>query len=86
MARRNEGNMANKAYDIVIRRISTGTDFHIRLFAPDSAKAIDRAYDRARFSCGIRLSKYRELCAEGYAVFRCISYAVSTDQSRPIES
>lgn len=71
-------------FNVTVRRIATGCDFHITLFAKDEATACDRAKDRARFAERIPLSKLATLEANGIAVFRVVSCAVSADQSRPI--
>ena len=76
--------MKTTAYQITIRRIATGCDFHIRLFAKDEQTAIERATDRARFAEKISLTKARELSAAGIAIFRMVSCEVSADQSRPV--
>jgi hypothetical protein len=78
--------MATTAFQITVRRIATGCDFHIRLFAKDEATACERAKDRARFMEKMSAARIRELSAQGIAVFRIVSSAVSADQSRPIES
>ncbi|WP_448212169.1 hypothetical protein [Bradyrhizobium sp. WCU1] len=69
-----------------MRRIATGADFHIRLFARDAETAEARAKDRARFAIGMRLAALKETEARGVAVFRIVSCAVSADQSRPSEA
>ena len=74
----------NVAYDVTVRRIATGCDYHIRLFAKDADTACNRAKDRARFAERISLDKLRELDGKGIAVFRIVSCAVSADQSRPV--
>ncbi|SEB98563.1 hypothetical protein [Bradyrhizobium erythrophlei] len=71
------------AYQVTVRRIATGCDYHIRLFSHSADHACDRAKDRARFAERISLAKYRELNAKGIACFRVISCEVSADQSRP---
>jgi len=78
--------MKTTAYQITIRRIATGCDFHIRLFAKDEATAIERATDRARFAEKISPAKARELSAKGIAIFRMVSCQISADQSRPVMS
>jgi hypothetical protein len=72
----------NLAYQVQVRRICTGTDFHIRLFAVDAETAERHATNRARVACNIPLAKYRDLNAKGVAVFRIVSCAVSADQRR----
>jgi hypothetical protein len=74
----------NTAYDVIIRRRSTGCDFRIRLFAKDAETAELRAKDRARFAFGIRKMDLANLEKQGIAVFRVISCDVSDDQSRPL--
>jgi hypothetical protein len=74
----------NSAYDITVRRLATGCDYTMRLFAFDAHEAGNRAMDRARFSDGMRRSKYIELNAKGIAVYRVVSCEVSADQARPI--
>ncbi len=65
--------MATKAFDVIIRRLATGCDFRIRVFANDWETA---AY---------RLDKYRYLRAKGVAVFRVVSWCeVEGDQPRPL--
>ena len=77
--------MANKAYQITIRRLSNGCDFSMRLFAKDQETACVAARDRARFSCGMRKMDLHNLeIVQGIAVFRVVSCEVSPDQSRPI--
>jgi hypothetical protein len=76
--------MANQAFDVIVRRLATGCDFRIRLFAKDWETAANRAVDRARFGFGIRVQAYRDLQAKGIAVFRVVSCEVSDDQSRPL--
>lgn len=73
-----------KAYDVTIRRLANGCDFHFRLFAVDRCTAADRAMHRARLACHIPLARYKELHAKGIAVFRTVSCQLSADQSRPI--
>ena len=72
-----------KAYDVTIRRLANGCDFHFRLFAVDKVIAADRAMNRARLQCSISLAKYREMNANGITVFRTVSCQLSADQSRP---
>lgn len=74
----------NTAYQVTVRRIATGCDFHIRLFSPSADHACNRAIDRARFAERISPAKFRELNAKGIACFRVVSCEVSADQSRPI--
>ena len=75
--------MATIAYDVLVRRIATGSDFRIRLFSKDAATACDRAMDRARFAYGIRKMDYHRLTTqEGIAVFRIVSVEVSPNQHR----
>ncbi len=69
--------MATKAFDVIIRRIATGCDFRIRLFAKDWETAAERATERARF-----LGKGT---AAGTAVFRVMSCELIDDQSRPLD-
>ncbi len=64
--------MANQAFDVIVRRIATGCDFRIRLFAKDWETAAERALERARFPSDI-------------AVFRVMSCEVSEDQSHPLD-
>lgn len=78
--------MPTTAYDVRVRRLATGADFTMRLFAKDAATAEERAKDRARFASHIGLAKYRDLLASGIAVFRIVSCEVSPDQSRPVQS
>lgn len=78
--------MKTTAYQITVRRIATGCDFHIRLFAKDEQTAIERATDRARFAERISPAKAKELSAAGIAIFRLVSCEVSADQSRPVIS
>lgn len=72
-----------KAYDVTIRRLANGCDFHYRLFAVDKVTAADRAMERARIACKIARTKYSELHGQGIAVFRTVSCQLSADQSRP---
>ncbi len=76
--------MATKAFDVIIRRLATGCDFRIRLFAKDWETAAERATERARFAERISIDKLRELHGKGIAVFRVVSCEVSEDQSRPL--
>jgi hypothetical protein len=76
--------MATQAFDVIIRRIATGCDFRIRLFAKDWETAAERATDRARFSEGMRKMDYHNLRQQGHAVFRVVSCEVSDDQTRPL--
>ncbi len=77
--------MATKAFDVIIRRLATGCDFRIRLFAKDWETAANQATERARFAERIRPSQYRELHGKGIAVFRVVSCEISDDQSRPLD-
>ena len=78
--------MSNQAYQITIRRIATGCDFHLRLFAKDQDAACKAAKDRARFAEGMRkMDLYNLEVTQGIAVFRVVSCEVSADQSRPSE-
>jgi len=77
--------MATKAYEVIVRRLATGCDFRVRLFAKDWETATNRAVERARFGFGIRLTTYRDLHAKGIAVFRVVSCELSEDQSRPLD-
>lgn len=74
---------ANQAYDIKVRRLATGSDFSIRLFAASQEDAEKRAKERARSAYGISIEKYRESESKGNAVFRIVESKVSPDQSRP---
>ncbi|WP_316228705.1 hypothetical protein [Bradyrhizobium sp. SZCCHNR1045] len=76
--------MPSTRFNLTVRRLSTGTDFHISLFAADAEKACERATDRARFACKLTRAKIAELHGKGIAVFRVVSCEVSPDQSRPI--
>lgn len=76
--------MATQAYNVTVRRIATGCDFHIRLFAVSEEKAIERAVDRARFAERISIARVKELHAQGIAIFRVVNSCLSADQSRPI--
>ncbi|WP_316227729.1 hypothetical protein [Bradyrhizobium sp. SZCCHNR3015] len=76
--------MPSTRFNITVRRLSTGTDFHISLFAADAQKARERATDRARFACKLTRDKIAELHGKGIAVFRVVSCEVSPDQFRPI--
>lgn len=79
--------MKTKAFNIVVRRIATGCDFHIRLFAVEQEAACRAAKDRARLAEGIRKMDLHNLeVTQGIAVFRVVSCDVSADQSRPSES
>ncbi|MBB4398725.1 hypothetical protein [Bradyrhizobium sp. ERR14] len=71
-------------FNVTVRRIATGCDFHISLFARDEATACERAKDRARFAERISRAKLATLEANGIAVFRVVSSGISPDQSRPI--
>ncbi len=77
--------MANQAFEVIVRRLSTGCDFRIRLFAKDWETAAERATDRARRASGIALTRYSELHKQGGAVFRVVSCEISDDQSRPLD-
>ena len=72
-----------QAYDIVIRQLSNGSDYNLRLFARDEHEAGRIAMDRVRFFIGMSRSKYDDLNAKGISAFRVVSCAVSADQSRP---
>ncbi len=61
--------MATKAFDVIIRRLATGCDFRIRVFAEDWETVTNRA---------------TELHAKGIAVFRVVSCEVSDDQTPPL--
>ncbi len=76
--------MANQAFEVIVRRLSTGCDFRIRLFAKDWETAANRATERARFAERISLDKLRDLHGKGIAVFRVVSCEISEDQSRPL--
>jgi hypothetical protein len=76
--------MATQAYQITIRRIATGCDYHIRLFAKSPEFACDRAKERARFMERISAVKAKELSEQGIAIFRVVSCELSPDQSRPV--
>ncbi len=76
--------MATKAFDVIIRRLATGCDFRMHVFAEDWETAARRATDRARFVSGVRLDIYRDLHAKGIAVFRVVSCEVSDDQTPPL--
>ncbi|WP_315743123.1 hypothetical protein [Bradyrhizobium sp. SZCCHNR1075] len=78
--------MRTTRFTVVVRRIATGSDYHVSLFAPDAMKAGERATERARFAAGISREKARELHEKGIAIFRVVSCEVSPDQSRPSES
>lgn len=73
-------------FDVTIRHLATGCDYHISIFALDAEKACERALDRARFARRISPAKLRELHERGIAVFRVVCFEVSADQSRPSES
>lgn len=73
-------NDKNLAYDVQVRRMTTGADLHIRLFASSQEKAEERAKDRARQMERIPLDKYREYLRAGHAVFRIVSSKVSENQ------
>lgn len=72
------------AHDVTVRRLCTGTDYSMRLFAVDADAACKAAKDRARFACGIRKMDLHNLESQGVAVFRVVSCEVSADQSRPV--
>ena len=76
--------MPTIAYQVRVRRIATGADFVMRLFAKDESTACDRAKDNARFAIGMRRADYQRIEASGIAVFRIVESAVSPDQSRPV--
>ena len=73
-----------RAYDVTVRRIATGADFTMRLFAVDADRACMRAKECARFAIGMRQSEYNRIESAGIAVFRVVSCEVSVNQSRPI--
>jgi hypothetical protein len=75
--------MKTTAFNVTVRRIATGCDYHLRLFAINGDVAETRAKDHARRDCGISLVKLGELHAKGIGVFRVVSCEVSPDQSRP---
>src|SRR5262245_22773074 len=69
-----EGNSEMKtAYQVTVRHLATGCDFHLSLFAQDAANACERSIERARFMQRIPLAKMKELSAKGIAVFRIVS-------------
>ncbi|MGJ4995717.1 hypothetical protein ACQR0Z_14925 [Bradyrhizobium sp. HKCCYLS3077] len=76
--------MPSTRFNVTVRRLSTGTDWHITLFAADAEKACERATDRARLACKLTRAKIAELHGKGIAVLRVVSCEVSPDQSRPI--
>ncbi|WP_315741036.1 hypothetical protein [Bradyrhizobium sp. SZCCHNR1093] len=76
--------MPSTRFNVTVRRLSTGTDFHVSLFANDAEKACERATERARLACKLTREKIAELHGKGIAVFRVVSCEVSPDQSRPI--
>lgn len=76
--------MATQAYNVTVRRIATGCDYHIRLFAKSPEVACDRAKERARFAERISPVKAKELSEKGIAIFRIVSCELSPDQSRPV--
>lgn len=77
---------ANQAYDIKVRRLATGADYNIRLFAASQSDAENRAKERARAAEKIPLDKYRELESKGTAVFRIVSSEVSKNQEKYSDS
>ncbi|MGZ6199171.1 MAG: hypothetical protein ACXWNL_16165 [Vulcanimicrobiaceae bacterium] len=74
----------NLAYDVRVRRLCTGGDFILRLFAKDESAACERAKESARFAIGMRRTELQRLEASGIAVFRIVASAVSANQSRPV--
>ena len=78
--------MRTTRFNVVVRRIATGCDYHVSLFALDAEKACERATERARFACGLSRDKMRELHGKGIAVFRVVSCEISPNQSRPSDS
>ncbi|MGJ4951845.1 hypothetical protein [Bradyrhizobium sp. HKCCYLS20291] len=76
--------MPSTRFNVTVRRIATGTDWHITLFAADAEKACERATDRARLACKLTRATIEELHGKGIAVFRVVSCEVSPVQSRPI--
>jgi hypothetical protein len=67
----------NLAYDVTIRRLATGADFSIRLFAKDASTAAERATHQARRSFGIRTKE------TDHAHTRVVLCNVSDNQTRP---
>lgn len=76
--------MATIRFKVTVRRICTGCDFHMTLFAKNADQAMERAKDRARVSEQIAMSKYLDLLKAGIAVFRVVSCEVDPNQTRPI--
>lgn len=76
--------MTTTAFEVCVRRIATGSDFTIRLFAVDATVACDRAKVRAKYAFGIRRNIAELEASTGCAVFRIVSCRISQDQSRPV--
>jgi hypothetical protein len=76
--------MGTQAYDVVVRRIATGCDYHMHLFAKDAEAATASATNRARFAIHMTRIRMATLEACGVAVFRVVSCEVSPNQTRPI--
>jgi hypothetical protein len=72
------------AFEVTVRRIANGCDFHTRLFAMDTEIACRRAMERARMAEKLTRAKVAELNHKGIAVFRIVSCEMSGDQSRPV--
>jgi hypothetical protein len=72
------------AYQVTVRQISNGCDYHVRLFSHSPEHASERAIYRARIASGMSLARHCELRTKGIAVFRVVSCEVSQDQSRPV--
>ena len=73
-------------FKVTIRKLSTGCDYHMTLFAKDQDKAMERCFDLARMSDRITKAKLAELNAKGIAVYRVVSCEVDPDQTRPIDN
>ena len=71
----------NTAYEIIVRRVATGCDYHLRLFAKDSETACDRAINKARLCERMTLEKFNDLRRrQGLAVFRIVSCEIAANQ------
>lgn len=76
-------NDANQAYKIKVRRLATGADYNIRIFAASQEAAEARAKVRAAAMERIPEQKLREMESRGNGVFRIVTSMLDPDQSRP---
>lgn len=82
--RANREDQMTTRFKVTIRKLSTGADYHMTLFAKDQDKAMERAKELARMSDKITREKMLYLSCLGIAVYRVVSCVVDPDQTRPI--